>query len=101
MRISDWSADVCSSDLASGTSTRLAVAGMDLPYSVPNWAVDHFPADVGLPLGFARGNANLHGAFFTESFMDELAHQAQMEAMSFRIQMLGGDRKSTRLNSSH
>ncbi|EPR16247.1 aldehyde oxidase [Sphingobium indicum IP26] len=76
---------------ASGTSTRLAVAGMDLPYSVPNWAVDHFPADVGLPLGFARGNANLHGAFFTESFMDELAHQAQMEAMSFRIQMLGGN----------
>ncbi len=75
----------------SGTSTRLAVAGMELPYAVPNWAVDHFPADVGLPLGFARGNAHLHGAFFTESFMDELAHQAQMEAMSFRIQMLGGN----------
>ena len=34
---------------------------------------------------------NVHGAFFTESFMDELAHQAQMEAMSFRIQMLGGN----------
>lgn len=76
---------------SSGDSTRLAVAGMELPYAVPNWAVDHFPADVGLPLGFARGNAHLHGAFFTESFMDELAHQAQMEAMSFRIQMLGGN----------
>ena len=76
---------------SSDVSTRLAVAGMELPYAVPNWAVDHFPADVGLPLGFARGNAHLHGAFFTESFMDELAHQAQMEAMSFRIQMLGGN----------
>lgn len=76
---------------SSGVSTRLAVAGMELPYAVPNWAVDHFPADVGLPLGFARGNAHLHGAFFTESFIDELAHQAQMEAMSFRIQMLGGN----------
>ncbi|WP_327752866.1 molybdopterin cofactor-binding domain-containing protein [Sphingobium sp. SJ10-10] len=76
---------------SAGVSTRLAVAGMELPYAVPNWAVDHFPADVGLPLGFARGNAHLHGAFFTESFMDELAHQAQMEAMSFRIQMLGGN----------
>lgn len=76
---------------AAGVSTRLAVAGMELPYAVPNWAVDHFPADVGLPLGFARGNAHLHGAFFTESFIDELAHQAQMEAMSFRIQMLGGN----------
>jgi len=76
---------------SSGVSTRLAVAGMELPYAVPNWAVDHFPVDVGLPLGFSRGNAHLHGAFFTESFMDELAHQAQMEAMSFRIQMLGGN----------
>lgn len=74
-----------------GSSTRLAVAGMELPYAVPNWAVDHFPADVGLPLGFARGNAHLHGAFFTESFIDELAHLAGMEAMSFRIQMLGGN----------
>ncbi|WP_313808580.1 molybdopterin cofactor-binding domain-containing protein [Sphingobium sp.] len=76
---------------AAGVSTRLAVAGMDLPYAVPNWAVDHFPADTGLPLGFSRGNAHLHGAFFTESFIDEMAHQAQMEAMSFRIQMLGGN----------
>ncbi|GLV24453.1 isoquinoline 1-oxidoreductase subunit beta [Sphingobium sp. TomTYG45] len=72
-------------------SSRLAVAGMELPYALPNWAVDHFPADVGLPLGFVRGNAHLHGAFFTESFIDELAHLAGMEALSFRIQMLGGN----------
>ena len=61
------------------------------PYAIPNWAVDHYPADVGLALGFTRSNAHLHGAFFTESFVDELAHLAGMEAMSFRIQMLGGN----------
>lgn len=72
-------------------SSRLAVAGMDLPYALRQWAVDHFPADTGLPLGFARANAHLHGAFFTESFIDELAHVAGTEAMSFRIQMLGGN----------
>ncbi|WP_416464739.1 molybdopterin cofactor-binding domain-containing protein [Sphingomonas sp. VDB2] len=72
-------------------ATRLAVAGMAPPYAIPNWAVDHFPTDVGLPLGFTRGNAHLHGAFFTESFVDELAHLSGMEAMSFRIQMLGGN----------
>lgn len=72
-------------------ATRLAVAGMVPPYAIPNWAVDHYPADVGLPLGFTRGNAHLHSAFFTESFIDELAHLAKMEAMSFRIQMLGGN----------
>lgn len=76
---------------AADKATRLAVAGMVPPYAIPNWAVDHFPTDVGLPLGFVRGNAHLHGAFFTESFIDELAHLAGMEAMSFRIQMLGGN----------
>ncbi len=76
---------------AADKATRLAVAGMAPPYAIPNWAVDHFPTDVGLPLGFTRGNAHLHGAFFTESFVDELAHLSGMEAMSFRIQMLGGN----------
>lgn len=76
---------------AAGVSTRLAVEGMALPYALPNWAVDHYPADTGLPLGFARGNAHLHGAFFTESFVDELARLSGMEAMSFRIRMLGGN----------
>lgn len=76
---------------AADVSTRLAVAGMELPYALPNWAVDHFPADTGLPAGFAPGNARLHGAFFTESFIDELAHLARIEPISFRIQMLGGN----------
>lgn len=76
---------------AADTPSRLAVAGMAPPYAIPNWAIDHYPCDVGLPLGFTRGNAHLHGAFFTESFIDELAHLAGMEAMSFRIQMLGGN----------
>ena len=76
---------------SAGASTRLAVAGMELPYALPNWAVDHYPAYAGLSLGFTRANAHLHGAFFTESFIDELAHQAGIEALSFRIQMLGGN----------
>lgn len=76
---------------AADKATRLAVAGMVPPYAIPHWAVDHYPCDVGLPLGFAPGNAHLHGAFFTESFIDELARLARMDAMSFRIQMLGGN----------
>jgi isoquinoline 1-oxidoreductase beta subunit len=76
---------------AADRASRLAVAGMEPPYAIPNLAIDHYPCDVGLPLGFVRGGAHLHGAFFTESFIDELAHLAGMEAMSFRIQMLGGN----------
>jgi isoquinoline 1-oxidoreductase beta subunit len=85
---------------AADVSTRLAVAGMALPYAVPNWAVDHYPADVGLALGFAPGNARLHGAFFTECFIDELAHLAKVEALSFRIQMLGGNPRLARCLST-
>ena len=76
---------------AADSANRLAVAGMAPPYAIPNWAVDHYPADVGLPLGFMRGNAHLHGVFFSESFIDELAQLANIEPMSFRIQMLGGN----------
>src|SRR3546814_16506051 len=66
MRISDWSSDVCSSDL-------------------------HHPAAVGLPSGRWRGNADHYAAFFNECFIDELAQAAKIEPMSFRMQMLGGN----------
>ncbi|MEJ7933818.1 molybdopterin cofactor-binding domain-containing protein [Sphingobium sp. AN558] len=76
---------------ASDVASRLAVSGMAPPYAIPNYAVDHYPVDIGLPLGFSRGNADMYGAFFTECFMDELANLAGIDAMSFRIQMLGGN----------
>lgn len=90
-RIADRKTPAQAAAGAADAASRLAVAGMALPYAVPNWAVDHYPADVGLALGFAPGNARLHGAFFTECFIDELAHLAKIEALSFRIQMLGGN----------
>ena len=90
-RIADSALPHEAAEMAGDKVTRLAVAGMVLPYAIPNWAVDHYPADVGLPLGFTRGNAHMQGTFFTECFLDELAHLAGMEAMSFRIQMLGGN----------
>jgi len=72
------------------TADQLAVDGMDLPYAIPNVAVDHFPADIALPTGRWRSNAASYGCFFSESFMDELAMTAGIEPLSFRIQMLGG-----------
>lgn len=90
-RIADGAPPHEAAAASANKASRLAVAGMVPPYAIPNWAVDHYPCDVGLPLGFTRSNAHLHSAFFTESFVDELAHLAGMEAMSFRIQMLGGN----------
>ena len=68
----------------------LAVEGAMPLYNIPNVAVDHYPAGIGIPTGRWRGNANSYTAFFVEAFLDELAIAASIEPLSFRMQMLGG-----------
>lgn len=78
------------------TADRLAVSGLDMPYAIPNYAADHHPAKIGLPTGRWRSNADHYGAFFRESFLNELADMAGVEPMSFRIQMLAGQPRLAR-----
>ncbi len=78
------------------TADRLAVSGLDMPYAIPNYAVDHHPARIELPVGSWRSEADHYGAFFRESFIDELAEQAGIEPMSFRIPMLAGNLRLAR-----
>lgn len=66
-----------------------AVGGADTPYGIAHLAVDHHPADAGVPLGYWRSAAHSYTCFFTESFVDELAHIAAVEPFSFRMAMLG------------
>ena len=66
-----------------------AIAGAVPPYAIPNLAVDHHTAQIGVPTGYWRSGAHSYTCFFTESFLDELAHAAQQEAVSFRMAMLG------------
>ncbi|MET0364020.1 MAG: molybdopterin cofactor-binding domain-containing protein, partial [Sphingobium sp.] len=73
------------------TADRLAISGLDTPYGIANYAVDHHPARIDLPTGRWRSNADQYSAFFRESFLNELADIANIEPMSFRIQMLGGN----------
>ena len=68
-----------------------AVAGLPSPYAIPNVAIDHYPADIGLPVGRWRGQADSYSCFFTEAFMDELAQEAGIEPLSFRMQHLSRD----------
>src|SRR3546814_9241429 len=91
MRISDWSSDVCSSDLrgAVGKADAAAVEGAAPLYAIPHYAVDHCSADIGLPTARWRGNADSYTAFFTECFVDELAARAGSDALSYRMAMLG------------
>jgi isoquinoline 1-oxidoreductase beta subunit len=80
--------------IGSGGGAELAaVEGAVPPYAIPAVAVDHHPADIGVSTGMWRGVAHSYTAFFTESFVDELARLANVEPLSFRMQMLGGSRR--------
>jgi len=77
-----------------------AVAGAVPIYRIPNMALDHHPAAIGVPTGHWRGGAHSYTVFFNECFIDELAHVAGTEAISFRISMLGGDARLARCLST-
>jgi isoquinoline 1-oxidoreductase beta subunit len=72
-----------------GGADGYAMSGAVPPYRLPAFAIDHHPADIRIPVGHMRGLADGYNAFFTECFIDELAHAAGNEPMSYRIGMLG------------
>ncbi len=74
-----------------GQADPMAIEGAVPPYAIEHLAIDHVPARVPLPSGRMRGNAHGYTAFFTECFMDELAHRANREPLAFRMAMLGND----------
>ncbi len=73
-----------------------AVGGAMPLYAIPNLAVDHHSADIGLTTGHWRSGSHSYTAFFTESFIDELAHVAGTDALSFRMAMLGNEPRLAR-----
>ncbi len=109
-----WSAKIASPETGRELARRLvgraaaiaapgdayAVGGAVPPYRLPDHAVDHHPADTGLRTGHLRGGAHGYTCFFTECFLDELAHAGSSEAVSFRIGMLGGDPRLARCLSA-
>jgi isoquinoline 1-oxidoreductase beta subunit len=76
---------------SAGEGDPLAMEGAVPPYAIADLRVEHVPVRIGLPTARLRGNAHGYTAFFTESFVDELARKAQAEPLSFRIAMLGHD----------
>lgn len=74
---------------AAGAPDAVAVEGALGSYAIRHFAVDHCPADIGLPTARWRGNADSYTAFFTECFIDEMAARAGSDALSYRMAMLG------------
>ncbi len=74
---------------AAGEADMLACEGAVPPYGIAHVAVDHLPVTLPFPTGPMRGNAAAYTAFFTESFIDELAERAGRDPFLYRIEMLG------------
>ncbi|MEN2786838.1 molybdopterin cofactor-binding domain-containing protein [Sphingomonas qilianensis] len=83
-----------------GKGDPYAVGGARPIYTIPNFAIDHHPAGIGVPTGHWRSGAHSYTCFFTECFLDELAHVAGTEPLSYRIGMLGGNARLARCLST-
>ncbi len=71
----------------------LAMQGMVPVYRMPHLVVEHVPVAIPLPTGRLRGNSHGIAAFLIEGFIDELAHRARLEPLSYRMAMLGHEIK--------
>jgi isoquinoline 1-oxidoreductase beta subunit len=91
-RLLDQDAAARAALIPDGIGDPYAVAGALPFYRFPAYAIDHHPADIGVPTGHWRSGAHSYTAFFTECFLDELAHVANTEPLSFRVAITGEPR---------
>jgi isoquinoline 1-oxidoreductase beta subunit len=103
-----WQARIAAPDTGADLKARLRgggaamaaigdpIAGAVPPYAIPAVVVDYLPAETGIRVGGWRSGAHSYTAFFTESFMDELARISGVEPLSFRMQMLGDNERLAR-----
>lgn len=60
----------------------------DLPYDFAHQDVSHVATQSGVPVGFWRSVGHSHNAFFSESFIDELASETKTDPVAFRRLLL-------------
>jgi isoquinoline 1-oxidoreductase beta subunit len=60
----------------------------DQPYGFAHQRIEHVFAHTGVPVGFWRSVGHSHNAFFTESFVDELAAELGRDPVELRRALL-------------
>lgn len=60
----------------------------DLPYGFASQHMSHVFTKSGVPVGFWRSVGHSHNAFFSESFIDEMAVATQQDPLAFRLNWL-------------
>lgn len=69
----------------------------DLGYSVPNLLVDSVAVAQPIPVSFMRSVGTTSSVFFLESFVNELAHAANIDAVQYRRTLLRDDPLAVRV----
>ena len=65
-----------------------------LTYSFPNLLIDHAMRNPNVPVGFWRGVNLNQNAIYMESFIDEIAHATNQDALSLRRKLLANSPKA-------
>ena len=60
----------------------------DLPYDFAHQQMEHVATRHAVPVGFWRSVGHSHNAFFSECFMDELAHAMKEDPVALRRRLL-------------
>ncbi|HXB55920.1 MAG TPA: molybdopterin cofactor-binding domain-containing protein, partial [Vicinamibacteria bacterium] len=66
---------------------------VDLPYAIPSIRMEYSPAPSQVPVSWWRSVENSVNAFVTECFLDELAGAAEIDPLTFRLQLLAEPRQ--------
>src|SRR3546814_8377889 len=118
MRISDWSSDVCSSDLRDGGDLGRIVADIIKSHSTApadeladrviaqlarlNVASTYWPGDDEIRKTLAFESAfRRYPRARLRAFLEAIENSYRAETKQPQVERAGLDRKSTRLNSSH
>jgi isoquinoline 1-oxidoreductase beta subunit len=75
----------------------LLIGAYDTGYAFPNARIAYHASESPLPAGIWRSVAHSQNAFFTESFIDEVAAAAGQDPVAFRITLLTGNPRMTRV----
>ncbi len=71
------------------TPDKTASEGLfDQLYAIPNQRIAHVATRSGVPVGYWRSVGHSHNAFFSEGFIDELAHEAKQDPVAYRLALL-------------
>ncbi|RZI41941.1 xanthine dehydrogenase family protein molybdopterin-binding subunit [Herbaspirillum sp. HC18] len=74
--------------MGAGPDKTTAEGAFDMPYEFAHQKIAHVTVPTPVPIGYWRSVGHSHNAFFKESFIDELAHEAGKNPVEFRRGLL-------------